>query len=271
MKKLVLILFALTVVLGSCSKSSTTDPAPDTCKLTAIDRGNGNKHTYTYDANGRISQMNREFDGTGSGKISRYVYTFTYDAAGLLTKSVWTLDGKADGSETYTYTTGRVSKASSVYANGSKITNDIKYNAAGQITEFTYDDGKPANFFRQYLTYNTDGIITKFGYDDGKGDVFFEVVYKPVGKATSPEQLLTKGGLPYDVLTGFSWSVAVGGEGTTSESFSPDAKTGKLVSDGTDRITAVKTNARGYLTEFTTLDNTTKTSSTQKFTLMDCN
>jgi|GEM_PF-5947938 len=36
--------------------------------------------------------MPREFDGSGSGKISEYVYTFTYDDAGLPTKSVSTLD-----------------------------------------------------------------------------------------------------------------------------------------------------------------------------------
>ena len=270
LSRIFLAISLLIISLFGCSKSSTTDPAPDTCKLSVIDRGNGNKHTYTYDAAGRISQMSREFDGTGSGKISRYVHTFTYDAAGLLTKSVSTLNGKADGSETYTYTSGRISKASGVSADGSKYTNDIKYNAAGQTTEYTIDDGDPADFVRLYTAYNTDGIAIKRGYDDGKGSVFFEVVYKPVGKATSPEQLLAKAGLPYDVLTGFSWSVAEGGEGSTYESFSPDAK-GKLVSDGTGKTTAVKTNTKGYIIESTSFDNTDKTSSTEKFTLTDCN
>ncbi len=270
LSRISLIISLLIISLFGCDNSTDTAPAPDTCKLTGIDRGNNNKHAYTYDANGRISLMAREFDGSGSGKISRYIYTFTFDAAGLLTKSVWTLDGKADGSETYTYTAGRVSRATYAYANGSKGVNNIKYNAAGLITEFTYDNGDPADFYRAYFDYNADGVATKRGYDDGKGSVFFEVVTKPVGKVTSPEQLLAKYGLPYDVLTGFSWAVANGGEGSTGEVFVPDAK-GKLTSDGTSKTTAAKTNARGYLIELTDLDNTTKTSSTQKFTLTDCN
>jgi hypothetical protein len=266
--RIFLFISLLAVSLFGCQ--SQTDPAPDTCKLAAIDRGNNNKHAYTFDAQGRVTQMVREFDGSGSGKISRYVYSFTFDGAGLLTKSTWTLNGKADGTETYTYTTGRISKVSVVSADGSKLTNSLKYNAAGQITDFDYDDGDPANYLRQYFAYNTEGILIKRGFDDGKGTVYFEVVTKPTGKTTSPEQLLVKAGLPYDVLTGFSWSVLTGGQGTTTEVFVPDDQTGKLVSDGTSQTTSVKTNARGYLTEQTDLDNATRTSSTQTFTLTDC-
>jgi YD repeat-containing protein len=266
------ICFALLLILSLFGCQDHIAPlTPGTCKLAAIDRGNGNKHAYTYDASGRVSQMTRDFDGTGSGKIARYVYTFTFDAAGLLTKSTWTLDGKPNGSETYTYTAGRISKVNYANADGSSGTNTIKYNPAGQITEFTYDDGDPANFFRGYFEYNADGITTKLGYDDGQGNVFYEVVYKPVGNVTAPEALLAKSGLPYDVLSGVSWQVAVGDVGSTYEEFTPDAKTGKLVSTGTGKTTAVKTNANRYLTESIILDNTTNTSTTQTFTLAGCN
>jgi hypothetical protein len=261
----------LTLTLFCCKDHVIPAPATNTCKLAAIDRGNGNKGIYAYDAAGRISQMTREFDGDGSGKISRYIYTFAFDAAGLLTKSTWTLDGNPDGSETYTYTAGRISKVTYAYADGSKGTNGIKYNSVGQITEFTTDTGTPADFFRAYFDYNTDGVMTRRGYDDGKGGVFFEVVIKPMGKIPSPEALLTTYGLPHDVLTGFAWQVAEGGVGSTSESFFPDPMTGKLVSAGTAKITAVKTNAKGYLTESTSFDDTDKTSSTQTFTLTNCN
>ena len=263
--------FLLLLSLLACQDHKNNPMPADNCKLAGIDRGNNNKHAYSYDANGRVTQMVREFDGSGSGDISRYVYTFTFDGAGLLTKSVWTLDGKPRGAETYTYTAGRISKVSGVYADGSKLINNITYNAAGQITVFDYDSGDPADYSRQYFTYDIDGIVIKRGYDDGNGSVFFEAVTKPVGKVSSPEQLLIKAGLPFDVLTGFSWSVQTGGQGTITEVFFPDSKTGKLVSDGTTRTTSVKTNARGYLTEETALDNTTETSSTQKFTLADCN
>ena len=264
-------LIALGLLLGVAWSCKTADPAPtaETCKLSAIDRGNGNKHSYTYDANGKITTMNREFDGSGSGNnISKYVYTFTYDAAGLLTKSVWTLDGKADGSETYTYTSGKISKTTYVYANGDKGVNNIKYNAAGQITEFTIESGTPDDV-KQYFEYDANGITVKNGVSDLKNYKFFEVVYKPVGVAKSPEQLLAKYGLPYDVFSGYGWSSAMGGEGSTYESFSDD--NGKLVSDGTGKITAVKANTKGYITEMSDLDNTTKTTRISKFTMIDCN
>lgn len=264
-------LFCLLLLsLLACQDHKIDPTTSDTCKLSAIDRGNGNKHTYTYDVQGRITQMTREFDGTGSGTISRYVYVFTFDGAGLLTKSTITLDGKPYGTETYTATNGRISKATYANVDGSKGSNSITYNAAGQITGFTYETGDPAADGKQYFEYNTDGVMTKRGFADLQGTVFFEIRLKPVGNVTSPEQLLTKHGLPYDVLTGFSWSIAEGGVGSTDEVFVLDDKTGKLVSVGSDKTTALKTNAKGYLTEITSVDDTNATS-TGKFTLTDCN
>ena len=86
MKTTKLLIIAISLLIFSCKKDEVTTPA-DTCKVSIIDRGNGNKHTYTYDVTGKVATMSREFDGSGSGKISKYVYTFTYDNAGLLTKS----------------------------------------------------------------------------------------------------------------------------------------------------------------------------------------
>lgn len=253
------------IAFTACKKD---EPVAPPCKLSTIDRGNGNKHAYTYDAAGKITQMTREFDGTGSGTISKYVYTFTYDAAGLLTKSTFTLDGKANGTETYTYTNGKISKVSYAYTDGSKGINNIKYNTAGQITEFTFESGDPNIDGKQYFEYDANGIITKRGYADLQGNKFFEVVVKPFGLAKSPESLLANSGLPYDVLSGFSWQVAEGNTGTVSEVFYADAN-GKLVSDGISKITDSKTNSQGYLIENTYTEGTTK--STQSFTLIDCN
>ena len=259
------------LLLFACQDHKIDPVASDTCKLTAIDRGNGNKHNYTYDASGRITQMAREFDGSGSGKISHYVHTFTYDATGLLTKTTSTLEGKPDNSETYTYTNGRISKVTFANADGSKGTNNIKYNAAGQITEFTYETGDPASDIIQYFAYNADGVMTETGYTDLPGTLtFYQVVYKPAGKVTSPEQLLAKHGLPYDVLTGYSWSIAVGGAGSTYEVFYLDTKTGMMASGGTGKTTAVQTNAKGYMTQISTTDETNQ-SATGTFTLIDCN
>ena len=262
--------FLLLISLFACQDH--IDPAPtDTCKLTAIDRGNNNKHSYTYDTQGRITQMTREFDGSGSGTISRYVYVFTFDGAGLLTKSIITLDGKPYGTETYTATNGRITKAAYTNVDGSKGTNNITYNTAGQITEFSYETGDPNSEGKQYFTYNTDAVMTERGFTDLAGTLtFFKIVYKPVGKVTSPEQLLAKRGLPFDVLTGFSWSATVGGLGSAYEVFFLDDKTGQFVSGGTGKTTVMKTNAKGYLVENTSVDDTNE-SSTQTFTLTDCN
>jgi len=262
-------LIALMLLLGVVWSCKKDDPIPaETCKLSTIDRGNGNKHTYAYDANGKLMQMTREFDGTGSGKISKYVYSFTYDAAGLLSKSVWTLGGKADGSETCTYTNGKISKVSFAYSDGSKGVNNIKCNAAGRIIEFTVETGNPNSDGKQYFEYDANGITTKRGFADLAGLKLFEIATKPVGLAKSPEQLLAKYGLPHDPLTGYGWSVAEGGEGTVSEVFYED--NGKLVFDSKYKTTVAKTNTKGYLTEITDVDDA-KVTSTSKFTMTDCN
>lgn len=268
MKTTKLLTIAISLLIFSCKKDEVTTPE-DTCKVSIIDRGNGNKHTYSYDAAGKVATMSREFDGSGSGKISKYVYTFTYDNAGLLTKSVSTLDGKDNGSETYTYTSGKISKVSFKDATGSAGTNNIKYDEAGRIIYFSYETGDPSSDLIQYFTYDANGIQTKHGYKGFDGSIYFEVVIKPVGVAKSAEQLLSKYNLPYDVLTGYSWSANRGDVGTIYEFFEPDAN-GKLVSAGQGKVTAVKLDAKGYISEITLVDDA-KVSNTERYTLTNCN
>ena len=268
MKTTKLLTIALTLLLFSCKKDEVTTPE-DTCKVSVIDRGNNNKHTYTYDAAGKVATMSREFDGSGSGKISKFVYTFTYDNAGLLTKSTWTLAGIPNGSETYTYTAGKISKVSFKDVDGNAGTNNIKYDEAGRIIYFSIETGDPNSDLIQYFTYDSNGIQTKHGYKGFDGSIYFETVTKPVGVAKSAEQLLSKYNLPYDVLNGYSWSANRGNVGTIYESFAPD-NNGKLVSSGMEKVTAVKLDARGFVAEMTSVDDA-KVSSTERFTLMNCN
>jgi hypothetical protein len=268
MKTTKLLTIALTLLLFSCKKDEVSIPA-DTCKVSVIDRGNNNKHTYTYDAAGKVATMSREFDGSGSGKINKYVYTFTYDNAGLLTKSVWTLDGIPNGSETYSYTAGKISKVNFKDEVGNAGTNNLKYDEAGRIIYFSLETGDPNYDLIQYFTYDTNGIQIKHGYKGFDGSVYFETVAKPVGIAKSAEQLLSKYNLPYDVLTGYSWSGNRGDVGTIYESFEPD-NNGKLVSSGTEKVTSVKLDGKGFISEITSIDDA-KVSSTERFTLMNCN
>jgi YD repeat-containing protein len=254
----------------SCIKDKETTPAL-LCKLATIDRGNLNKHFYTYDAAGKITTMTREFDGNGSGKVSKFVYTLTYDEAGLLKSAAITLDGVADSKETYNYTNGRVSKTDFEYTNGTKGYNAIKYDNNGQILEFTYQtSGKEEEDSKAYFAYDANGVMVKRGYSDLTGNSkFFEVIIKPVGSAKSPEVLLNNNGLPYDLLTGFSYSRAEGGIGSTTEVYVLNDKGVLTLAPETSKVTAIKTNAKGYLTEMS-FEDEKKASSTQKFEMNDC-
>jgi YD repeat-containing protein len=268
MKTNLLLSILLFFAISACQKEDLV-PA-DTCKLSTIDRGNGNKHIYTYDASGRIATMTREFDGTGSGNISKYLYTFTYDASGLLAKSTWTLDGVANGSETYTYTNGKVTRANFQYADGSKGMNNIKLDAAGNLLEISYEPDDKSYLDVQYFEYDANNIMIKRGVKDAaSGFVYFEYRSKPTGIVKSPEQYLSAKGLPFDVLTGFSWATNIGGEGTTGEVFYPDDK-GVLVSDGIDKTLSIKKDAKGYISEVT-YENADKSIVKSTFTLTNCN
>ncbi len=162
------------------------------------------------------------------GDQGTYVYTFTYDAAGLLNKSTWTLDNKDDGTETYTYTNGQITKVNYKYASGDQGVNDIKYDAAGNILEFSYEPEDKSYHNIQYFEYDADGVFTKHGYKDVGGSIYFEAIRNPTKSVKSPENYLKAHGLPYDMLTGFSWSTNMGGEGTTIESFNYDEKVSLL-------------------------------------------
>ncbi len=250
--KLLYAYFALSLCLfvSSCKKDETP---PETCQLYTIDRGNGNVHNYTYGTNNKIKSMNRAFDGNGSGKISNYVYTFTYDAAGLIIKSEWTLEGKPDGSETYTYTNGKISKVNYLYADGGKGFNQIKYDAKGNMIEFSFETGDPASDAKQYFVYDANDIQIKTGLSDLSGkDVYFEFRTTVVGIAKSAEITLANVGLPYDVLSGQPWQTNVGGVGTKTETYFQDAS-GKLTleNDATSKVSSILTNSQGYVTERT--------------------
>ena len=268
MKNPLYLLLVLFLAISSCKKEDVIPT--DTCRLSVIDRGNGNKHTYAYDANDRITTMTREFDGSGSGVISKYIYTFTYDAAGLLTKSTWTLDGVADGTESYSYTSGKISKVNYEYADGSKGVNNIKLDAMGNIIEFSYEPDDKSYHDIQFFEYDANNILIKRGYRDAaSGFIYFESRNKPQAIAKSPEQYLKAKGLPYDVLTGFSWSTNLGGEGSTAEVFVPDDN-GVLISDGIDKTVSIKKDTKGNVVEIT-YENADKSISKSTYTLSNCN
>lgn len=255
--------FFISLLIFSCKKEEAT-PA-ETCKLSIIDRGNGNKHAYTYDANGRVTTMTRKFGGSsGTDPIHEFVYKFTYDNAGLLIKSDWTIDGKDESSETYSYVNGKITKAK--FDGGE---NNIKYDELGRISSMSFEVGDPDYDQIQYLVYDANGILVKSTFKTLSGVVFYETIFKPVGLVKSPEQLLSKFGVPYDVFVLTTWAANMGGIGTIREEYA-QGNDGKLYLSGTTKVTDNKIDANGYVSEETFIDGKNK-SRTQRFTLIDCN
>lgn len=254
-----LILF-ISLLIFSCKKEDAT-PA-ETCRVSAIDRGNGNTHAYTYDADGKVTIMTRELFG------HKAIYTLTYDKSGILESSKNTFDGIENSTERYTYFNNKITTVNITFDGGKGI-NKIKYDSDGRMSEFSYEFGDPNNDGVQSFEYDTNGILIKSSFKDLQGNKLFELIIKPVGIVKSPEQLLSNNGLPFDILVGNPWATVRGGVGTTYESFTPDSK-GKLVSDGIDKTTNIKLDAKGYISESTTIDNA-NASSISKFTLINYN
>ena len=268
MKRLTLLTAVTAIVLAfsSCKKNDFPHPY---CKLIAIDRGTGNKHAYTYNAQGKITKMDRDFIA-GPGPALKFEFLFTYSAGGLLIKADAKLDGANYGTSNFIYAGGRLSKVNYTRADGTTGVNNFKYNGAGLIIESTDESGTPADS-KQYFEYNNQGIMTKRGAADLAGNKFFEILTTPVGVAKSPEQLLLAHGLPYDVLTGMPWQIAEGKTGTTFETYAPGPPAGNLVLLGTGTITNAVVNSKGYIIESTGNDGSEESSVTSRYTLMGCN
>ncbi len=104
---------------------------------------------------------------------------------------------------------------------------------------------------------------------DSNGGVTYKEVTKPTGSVKSAEQLVMSRGLPFVMTFGDPLVVAEGGIGTVFELYSLD-NTGKLALNYTAKVTSQKLNAKGYLIEQTTVDQS-NSSYTQTITLADCN
>lgn len=260
MKKFLLIC-SITLLVGAC-KNKASDPAPDTCKLGASSTIEG----LIYDNSGRVATLITEgFDGTMTVMT---LSKFNYDAAGKLTKTVYTVDGKPNSEETYTYTDGRITRVNFSGPNSPTGINNLSYDASGHLTRYTVEIGGKVQYTQTYA-YNADGVLTERAVVGSKGETFFRTVTKPVGSVKSPEQLLVKRGVPYLIPTGAPLAVAEGGVGTVTEYYSPDAS-GKLVLEGSQKVSAVKANTQGYLTEYVLTDGDGKNPTTLTYTLTDC-
>ncbi|XZE56146.1 hypothetical protein SH139x_002227 [Planctomycetaceae bacterium SH139] len=133
-----------------------TDQQGDTC-------------TYNYDLAGRLTS--RAYLGLTGGPLSGQSYsdTFTYDSASRMLTAV---SGGYANTVTYTYDSAGRKATEALTISGQTYTTTISYNAAGQLTGYTYPDGTAVG--RSYtdrgqlyeLTHASSTIDTRT-YDDG--------------------------------------------------------------------------------------------------------
>ncbi len=259
--KTILIFFFIGLMALSCNDH---DVQPKTnCRLSESTQYG----KFTYDAQGRVATMTTEvyFGSNPSSLVS----AFSYNGDGKLSRTVYTVDGKPYGEQTYTYANGRISQVMGRSPNTRSGINQISYDEAGQITRITNELAGVVQAVTTYA-YNAAGVLTEGTTATGTGTVQFRTVVRPVGSVKSPEGLLRERGLPYLMPFDQPWATAEGGVGTVAETYQAGPN-GQLALIYTEKTTAVKTNGSGYLIERSVTDDQGQNPSTVAYALTDCN
>lgn len=255
-----MLLLTIGLIALSCKKDA--DPKPDTCQFSTSPSVNN----VTYDANERVATLiTAVYNGTAAVEV---LSTFTYNQAGKLNKTVYTVNNALISQETYTYSDNHLTQTNFSGPNSPTGINNLGFDAAGRLTRYTVEVGGQLQYAQTY-GYDQDGILTEEAAVDAQGNILYKVVTRPVGKVKSPDALLVKRGLPYLIPSGTPLVEAEGNIGTVKEYYGSDAS-GKLTLQASQKITAVKTNPKGYLTELTMADLDGKNPITLSYTLADC-
>ncbi len=140
----------------------------ETSRILSIQDRNQNKTAFSYDANGRLSQMS----AMGEGNTSLADISYSYDKMGHLTK----MTRGDDASFTYDY--NRYHRLSEIYANSTGSTTEYTYKSNnGRLKTIAMADGAVTYIYNRYgqilsETWTNDGETThryKYVYDsDGK-------------------------------------------------------------------------------------------------------
>jgi 5-hydroxyisourate hydrolase-like protein (transthyretin family) len=252
-----LLLFVLLALFGAaCADHALVNPAT-TCRLTEINGASidGVKTTFTYDANGRVSRMVRQFDDQFG--VYGYDYRFSYDASGRLEKSVSdVLDDTgsiaATLNETYTWTNGRITRFNWEYTTGEKGVNNLTYNAAGQLIGFTFESmpADPVADGKWTYTYDANGVLINRLVTSLDGqDKLFEAKLTYTGGVTRKTafSLMAQTGLPVDPILARPWESVYPGNGAVLSYSEADASgTLQLFAQGT--IKDMMVNQSGIIT-----------------------
>ncbi len=117
----------------------------------------GDTVTYNYDLAGRLTSRDyRTVANSPSGTIADSD-TFTYDAAGRMLTAA---SGRYTNTVTYTYDDAGRKATEALTIAGVTYTTTTAYNAAGQVTGYTYPDGTSVT-----RTYTDRGQLATIGVD----------------------------------------------------------------------------------------------------------
>jgi YD repeat-containing protein len=138
-----------------------TDQQGDTCE-------------YEYDLAGRL--LSKDYTGHASGPLNGVTDsdTFTYDAASRMLTAV---SGRYGNTVTYTYDTAGRKSTEALTISGQTYTVSTAYDAAGQVSGYTYPDGKVVG-----RTYSDRGQLATLVYD---GTTIDTRAYDDGGRMTS--------------------------------------------------------------------------------------
>jgi YD repeat-containing protein len=264
-KQLITSFFSLILIATafSCKDKTNTDPVVDTCRMVGYTAPINSKSTFDYDANGRIIHEVRKVDNDLDGKAIGD-YTYTYDANGKLTKNTYkiTVDGNLlyDDTDTYTWENNKIIKAT--YTDG---INNIKYNAKGQMVEYTFESkNDPTTNAKWTYKYDAndvliDRILTSM---DGKDAYFqFKLIYTSKEIVKTPLSYMARVGLPFDFFYSREWEVNNPKTDGTYEYYYPDAD-GKLVLKLKDTFKEIKLDSKGVVSQLITTNLKGETQST---------
>jgi hypothetical protein len=243
------------VLLLGCK---TSDPGP--CRLTATPRF----QNITYDSNGRINSLTTNTTDK-NGKTTEIVCTFSFDNNGKLTRTTFSPKGQPETYETYTYAGDRITQINLFpdVVSTRSVPYTLTYDANGRLTLV-----RRSGTVWAAMEYFTDNVLTSFFVS--LETVSYRHQTWPKGSAKSTDRLLLQQGLPpFLTIINAPLRLTEGGEGTLIETW--QIESGDVVNRDFETVTAVKTNAEGYLIERTLSNGTGTKLKTETSTYSGCN
>ena len=280
----------LTLTPGCKKEADTATPTPavtptpvveTACQLNRIDRSSGEYELYDSDANGRTTKYSL-FHADEKGKIptTPVVGTLTYNAQGLAERVTVAADNYH---KQFGYTNGALSKIEIFEQNKKMYQYDVTTNANKHITamkgiSFTKDPNSVYSWeYSTTFTLDAQGRYTSLTAKGADGDYYREIRtgFEPTMKSFF--DTWKDNGLPVDVTNPSAeyglYMPTAPGQRLKAEYFWGYDANDNYVGLKKDRefTFSPKANSRNYVTERTSTNVLSKTTSTTKFQYSNCN